>query len=121
MKVEESAVESLREQLEKLPTRTTITPRELVDKLAPVIVAARARGQDYQAIAALLAGMGVRIKPSTVRNYLWRAPRVSATPRLVAPSNVPPIATSNSAPNAGASLNDRALQRRLCGDPIAAS
>lgn len=93
MRVEESVLETLREQLDKLPTRTTVTPRELVAKLASVIIAARARGQNYEAIAALLAGMGVRIKASTVRNYLWRARRASAGPVLVAPSNVSSLST----------------------------
>ena len=94
MKVEVSALESLREQLENLPIRTTVTPRELVEKLAPVIIAARARGQNYEAIAALLAGMGVRIKPSTVRNYLWRARRLSAMSCLPH-SDVASISTSD--------------------------
>ena len=68
-------VERLREQLDALPTRSTVTSYELVARLAPAISAARARGQDLDAIVTLLEAMGVRIKPATVRNYLSRVRR----------------------------------------------
>ena len=90
-KIDATALETLRERLQKMPTRTTISPYELVVKLEPAISAARERGQDFEAIAVVLAELGARIKPATIRNYLWRARRVRV-------KEAPPVSSKSSAP-----------------------
>ena len=117
-KVDTTALETLRAQIAELPVRSTVTPFELVQQLAPAIVAARDRGQDFRAIGALLAGIGVRLKPSTIRNYVWRAGRHQTPPvaeARVATSGSPHSALRTSAaPDAPLSPLERA--RRAAAD-----
>lgn len=74
-KVDETVVSTLSERIEGLPERSALSAYEVVKRLAPAIEAARARGQDVQAIANILEQTGVRLKGVTLRNYLWRAAR----------------------------------------------
>ena len=118
-KVDTSALETLSAQLEGLPARTTLTPYELVKKLAPMIGAAHARGQDFAAIGALLAGVGVRLKPATIRNYLWRATREARDDDATVSAEAPQIVREPAAPPPVASPPVTALspvaQARLAG------
>lgn len=88
-KIDTTLIPALSEQIEKLPDRTTITPYELVKRVAPVIAAACDRGQDAAAITKLLQGMGVRLSPRTLRNYLSRARREEHSAPKEPPASTP--------------------------------
>src|SRR5262245_20094855 len=90
-KVDATALNSLSEKIGELPARSTLTPYELVRKLAPAIRDAMARGQDLASIAKLLAADGVRLAPSTIGNYLRRARREGTLP---SPKTCEPVAPS---------------------------
>jgi hypothetical protein len=66
MKVEVSSAETLRQQLEKLPTRTAVTPRELVEKHQSIVLSEHVHTIAWVADDALrdeLCGDAVPFKP----------------------------------------------------------
>jgi hypothetical protein len=77
-KIDAELINTLSTQIELLPQRTKMTPYQVVEQLAPLIAGACERGQDLEAIAKLLKGIGVHLAPVTVGNYLRRARREAA-------------------------------------------
>jgi hypothetical protein len=68
------SVEELTALIEALPqVETSRSPYEVIEQLAPTILAAQQRGQTLDSIVPVLAEAGIHLKRSTVRNYLRRA------------------------------------------------
>lgn len=72
-KIDASAVQKMRAQLEEMPPRERLRPYDVITQLAETIVSTQGRGYDVDDVMTVLRASGIELARNTVRTYLSRA------------------------------------------------